>query len=164
MRVIKNNQITEDVWRRIKEIDVVEELPEGKVIMPFSYWQANRDKLIAQNRKYAVCINGDIETEEVAKDIEHFELIALEFPVFTDGRSYSHARLLRDRYGYTGELRAVGDVLRDQLFFMQRCGIDSYQVREDKNIEDALKAFTEFSVKYQTAADHAEPVYKVRHS
>jgi uncharacterized protein (DUF934 family) len=164
LRVIKNNRIIEDEWQRIKEIDVVEELPEGKVIMPFSYWQVNRDRLIAKNGKHAVCINGDIETEEVTKDLKHFELIALEFPVFTDGRSYSHARLLRDRYGYTGELRAVGDVLRDQLFFMQRCGIDSYQVREDKNIEDALKAFTEFSVKYQTAADHAEPVYKVRHT
>ena len=164
MRVIKDNQIIEDDWRHLKELDLVAELPEGRVIMPFSYWQANRDKLIAQNKKYAVCINGDNETEEVAKDIEHFELIALEFPVFTDGRSYSHARLLRERNGYTGELRAVGDVLRDQLFFMQRCGIDSYQVREDKDIKDALKAFTEFSIKYQTAADHVEPVYKVRHS
>ena len=164
MRVIKNNQIIDDEWQRQPEMDLAQELPDGKVIMPYSYWQANRDKLISANRKYAVSINGDVETEEVAKDIQYFELIALEFPVFTDGRSYSHARLLRDRYGYTGELRAVGDVLRDQLFFMQRCGIDSYQVREDKNIEDALKAFTEFSVKYQTAADRVEPIYKVRHS
>lgn len=162
MRVIKDNRIIEDEWQRLKEIDVVDELPEGKVIMPFTYWQANRDRLIAQNKKYAVCINGDVETEEVVKDMEHFELIALDFPVFTDGRSYSHARLLRERYGYTGELRAVGDVLRDQLFFMQRCGIDSYQVREDKNIEDALNAFTELSVKYQTAADRVQPVYKLR--
>ena len=162
MRVIKDNRIIEDEWQRLKEIDVVDELPEGKVIMTFTYWQANRDRLIAQNKKYAVCINGDVETEEVVKDMEHFELIALDFPVFTDGRSYSHARLLRERYGYTGELRAVGDVLRDQLFFMQRCGIDSYQVREDKNIEDALNAFTELSVKYQTAADRVQPVYKLR--
>jgi uncharacterized protein (DUF934 family) len=162
LRVIKDNRIIEDEWQRLKEIDVVDELPEGKVIMPFTYWQANRDRLIAQNKKYAVCINGDVETEEVVKDMEHFELIALDFPVFTDGRSYSHARLLRERYGYTGELRAVGDVLRDQLFFMQRCGIDSYQVREDENIEDALNAFTELSVKYQTAADRVQPVYKLR--
>lgn len=162
MRVIKDNRIIEDEWQRLKEIDVVDELPAGKVIMPFAYWRANRDRLIAQNKKYAVCINGDVETEEVVKDIDHFEMIALDFPAFTDGRSYSHARLLRERYGYTGELRAVGDVLRDQLFFMQRCGIDSYQVREDKNIEDALKAFTEFSVKYQTAADRVQPVYKLR--
>jgi len=162
LRVIKDNRIIEDEWQRLQEIDVVEELPAGKVIMPFAYWQANRDQLIAQNKKYAVCINGDNETEAVVKDMDHFELIALDFPAFTDGRSYSHARLLRERYGYTGELRAVGDVLRDQLFFMQRCGIDSYQVREDKNIEDALKAFTEFSVKYQTAADRVQPVYKLR--
>lgn len=162
MRVIKDNRIIEDEWQRLKEIDIVDELPAGKVIMPFAYWQANRDRLIAQGKKYAVCVNGDVETEEVVKYMDHFEMIALDFPVFTDGRSYSHARLLRERYGYIGELRAVGDVLRDQLFFMQRCGIDSYQVREDKNIEDALKAFTEFSVKYQTAADRVQPVYKLR--
>lgn len=164
MRVIKDNQIIEDDWQRLVELEPTQDLPAGKVIMPYSYWQANRDKLIAENKKYAVCINGDVETEEVAGDLSCFELIALEFPVFTDGRSYSHARLLRDRYGYQGELRAVGDVLRDQLFFMQRCGIDSYQLREDKNLEDALKAFTEFSVKYQTAADQAQPIYKIRHS
>ena len=137
-------------------------MPPGEVIFPFAYWQANREKLIATNKKYAVCINGTHEVEEVAGDLEHFALIALEFPVFKDGRCYSHARLLRERYGYQGELRAVGDVLRDQLFFMERCGIDSFEVRADKNIADALKAFTEFSVKYQTAADRAAPIYKLR--
>ena len=94
--------------------------------------------------------------------LDQFELVALEFPKFTDGRSYSHARRLRDRFGYRGEIRAVGEVLRDQLFFMQRCGIDSYQVREDKDAEDALKGLSDFSVKYQTAADGAPPVYKLR--
>ncbi len=162
MRVIKDKQIIEDNWQRLDQIDVDQELPEGKAIFPFSYWQANRGKLIEQGSKYAVCINGDDATEEVAKDLEHFELIALEFPVFADGRSYSHARLLRQKYNYKGELRAVGDVLRDQLFFMQRCGIDSFHLREDKDIEDALNAFNDFSVKYQSAADGAEPLYKVR--
>ena len=162
MQVIKHRQIITDDWQRLTDINPGDELPSGKVIIPFAYWQANREKLIALNKKYSVCINGDLETEEVARDLEHFELIALEFPVFKDGRCYTHARLLRERYAYTGELRAVGDVLRDQLFFMERCGIDSFEVRADKNIEDALKAFTEFSVKYQTAADGATPIYKLR--
>ena len=162
MQVIKHRQIVTDDWRRLTDINPGDELPPGKVIVPFAWWQANREKLIARGNKYAVCINGDHETEEVARDLAHFELIALEFPTFRDGRCYSHARLLRERYGYQGELRAVGDVLRDQLFFMERCGIDSFEVRADKNIEDALKAFTEFSVKYQTAADRAAPIYKIR--
>lgn len=162
MQVIKHRQIVTDDWRRLTDLKPDDELPPGNVIIPFAFWQANRDKLIGRGGKYAVCINGGHEIEVVAGDLEHFALIALEFPNFRDGRCYSHARLLRERYGYQGELRAVGDVLRDQLLFMERCGIDSYEVRADKNIEDALQAFTEFSVKYQTAADQAVPIYKLR--
>ena len=162
MQVIKHRQIVTDDWRRLTDIKPGDEVPPGKVIIPFACWQASREKLIARGGRYAVCINGEHETEVVAGDLGYFTLIALEFPTFRDGRCYTHARLLRERYGYQGELRAVGDVLRDQLLFMERCGIDSFEVRADKNIEDALKAFTEFSVKYQTAADQAVPVYKLR--
>ncbi len=162
MRVIKDREIIEDDWEQIADIENDQPLPEGNKIIPFDYWSANKEKIIASGKKVAVCINGGHDTEKVAKSLSHFSMIALDFPAFTDGRSYSHARLLRERYGYRGELRAVGDVLRDQLYFMHRCGIDSFQVREDKDIEDALKAFNEFSVKYQTAADGAEPVYRLR--
>jgi uncharacterized protein (DUF934 family) len=71
--------------------------------------------------------------EEIADDLEHFQVIALNFPAFTDGRHYSSARLLRDRYGYKGEMRAIGDVLRDQLFYMRRCGFDAFAVRPDRD-------------------------------
>ena len=162
MRVIKDRKIVEDDWQRITELAEDAPLPDGKVIIPFTYWLSNRDKLKAGKGPYAVWINGDDETETVAEDLEYFELIALEFPAFTDGRSYTHARLLRERYGYDGELRAVGDVLRDQLFFMHRCGIDSFEVRADKKIEDALQAFNEFTVTYQSAADQVEPIYRLR--
>lgn len=162
MRVIKGNRIIEDDWQRLEQLGNDLSLPAEKVIFPFDYWLANREQLMSAGKKYAVCVNGDHETEVIARDLEYFELIALDFPVFTDGRSYSHARLLRERYGFTGELRAVGNVLRDQLFFMQRCGIDSFQLQEDKDMEDALKAFSEFSVKYQSATDKAPPVYKLR--
>lgn len=162
MRVIKDNSIVEDNWQHIDQIDVDQSLPDGDVIIPFSYWQANRVALLNRNSGLGICIGGDVETEEIAGDLGHFSLIALEFPKFNDGRSYSHARLLRDRYGFKGELRAVGDVLRDQLFFMKRCGIDSFELRKDKDIEDALNAFSEFSVKYQPAADTAEPVWRHR--
>lgn len=162
MRVIKDNSIVEDNWQRIDQIDDDQSLPDGDVIVPFSYWQANRETLSNRNSGLGICINGDVETEEVARDLDHFSLIALEFPKFNDGRSYSHARLLRDRYGFKGELRAVGDVLRDQLFFMKRCGIDSFELRKDKDIEDALNAFSEYSVRYQPAADATEPVWRYR--
>ncbi len=162
MRVIKDKAVVDDNWCVIRELDSSASVPEGNVILPFAYWQANRDELLQSNSTIAVWIDGAIETEALLDDLEHFSMIALDFPVFKDGRSYSHARLLRDRYGYKGELRAIGDVLRDQLFFMQRCGIDSYEVREDKDIEDALKGLEEFTVRYQAAADDAVPIYKLR--
>ncbi len=162
MQIIKDQKIVNDSWQRLVEIAPDEALPTGNIIVSFAYWLDHKETLLNREAKFGVCINGDDDIEEVARDLEHFDLIALDFPAFVDGRSYSHARLLRDRYRFKGELRAVGDVLRDQLFYMQRCGIDSFQLREDKDIEDALNAFTEISVKYQTAADGVEPVYKYR--
>ena len=162
MQVIKDQVIVKDSWERLVEIKPNTSLPTGDVIIPFAYWLEHKDALFDREGKLGVCINGDDDIQEVAKDIEYFDLVALDFPAFTDGRSYSHARLLRERYNFKGEIRAVGDVLRDQLFFMHRCGINSFQLGEGKDLEDALNAFTELSVKYQTAADGAEPVYKYR--
>ena len=162
MRVIKNKAVENDDWQLIRELDDSASIPEGKAVLPFTYWQANRDELIKQGSAHAVWIDGSINTEDLVDDLKHFSLIALDFPAFKDGRSYSHARLLRDRYSYKGELRAIGDVLRDQLFYMQRCGIDSFEVRADKDIEDAIKGLEDFTVRYQAAADDAVPVYKLR--
>jgi uncharacterized protein (DUF934 family) len=87
-------------------------------------------------------------------------VIALEFDQFKDGRSYSLARLLRERYKFNGQIRAVGDVLHDQLFYMRRCGVDAFELRPDRSAEDALRAFKEFSVTYQAAADDTRPLYR----
>jgi uncharacterized protein (DUF934 family) len=162
MRVIKDKKIVDDEWSVIRDLDDAAPVPDGDVILPFHYWQANRETLLKQASKHAVWINGDTDVEDLISDLEHFSMIALDFPVFKDGRCYSHARLLKDRYDYKGDLRAIGDVLRDQLFFMHRCGIDSFQIREDKDAEDALNAFNDFTVRYQAAADDAVPIYKLR--
>ena len=162
MRVIKAGRVVEDGWQRIADPDTLPALPGGDVIVPLDYWRANGALLARHNGRIGVCLNGDDSLDDCADILDRFELVALEFPRFTDGRSYSHARLLRERFGYRGELRAVGEVLRDQLFFMQRCGIDSFQVREDKDAEDALQGLSDFSVKYQAAADGAAPVYRLR--
>ncbi|MEX2353886.1 MAG: DUF934 domain-containing protein, partial [Gammaproteobacteria bacterium] len=153
MRVIKDNRIIEDDWSRIAVVEPGQAIPaDGDLILPFSYWKENQETLSNRSGNTAVCLNGDDNIEELAGYLEQFSLIALDFPLFKDGRCYSHARLLRDRYAYQGDIRAVGDVLRDQLFYMKRCGISSFHVREDKDIEDALKAFQDFTVKYQPAA------------
>ena len=162
MRVVKSGKVLEDSWQWSAALEQQQDLPDGDWIVPLDYWRVNRERLLGHKGRIAVCLNGDDNLEDLSASLEQFELIALEFPKFTDGRGYSHARLLRDRFAYRGELRAVGDVLRDQLFFMQRCGIDSFQVREDKDLEDALKGLSDFSVKYQTAADGVPPIYKYR--
>ncbi len=159
MRVIKDREIIEDSWQRIDATEIENKLPSGDIIVPFSYWLIHREDLIAREGRLGVCVNGDDETEDVAKDLKFFDIVALNFTAFKDGRGYSHARILRDHHSYEGDIRAVGDVLRDQLFYMQRCGISSFHVREDTDMEEAISGLSDFSVKYQTAADGALPVY-----
>lgn len=101
--------------------------------------------------------------DEISGDLERFAVIALEFPRFTDGRAYSTARLLRERYGYRGEIRAVGEVLRDQLLFMRRCGFDAFELARDIDAESLDAALAEISVVYQPAADARRPAYALRH-
>jgi len=167
--IIKNRAVVEDAWTvvRADEDGVLPEvaaLPAGKVIVPFALWQASREALVAARRRdeLGVWLAPDSEPAEIAGDFERLALIAVDFPVFRDGRGYSIARLLRERYGYKGELRAIGDVLRDQLRFYERCGFDAYAVREDKDIHDALNAFTEFTVQYQGAFDEPAPLFRRR--
>jgi uncharacterized protein (DUF934 family) len=94
--------------------------------------------------------------------MRHFALVAVNFPQFTDGRGYSSARLLRERYGWRGELRAIGDVFRDQLFYLARCGFDAFALRQGEDAQAALAAFDDFSDAYQTAADRPLPLFRRR--
>ena len=109
-----------------------------------------------------VWLDSDEEAEEIGEDVDNFQVIALNFPAFTDGRSYSNARLLRDRYRYTGELRAIGDVLRDQLFYLHRCGFDAFAIRADKDPYEALEGLKDFSVTYQASTDEPQPLFRRR--
>ncbi|CAG9229435.1 Oxidoreductase probably involved in sulfite reduction [Paraburkholderia tropica] len=166
--IIKNREIVEDSWQVVRAAEDgvlpdVAALPAGKVLVPFAYWQANRDALAARGKdELGVWLAPDSEPADVVADFDKIALIAIDFPVFRDGRGYSIARLLRERYGYKGEIRAIGDVLRDQLRFYERCGFDAYALRADKDIHDALKAFTEFTVQYQGAFDEPSPLFRRR--
>ena len=104
----------------------------------------------------------DDAPEDLAQSLGGVALVAVEFPKYVDGRGYSTARILRERYGFDGELRAVGNVLRDQLQYMERCGFDAFELEEGKDAEAALDAFGEISVAYQGAADPDLPLYRRR--
>jgi len=160
MRIIKDRAIVEDDWQHVENGSA---LPEGKIIVSLDRWREERDALLGRkNSGLGIQLASDQHAEDIADDLENFEVVALHFPVFRDGRAFTTARLLRDRYGYQGELRATGDVLRDQIFYMHRCGFNAFEVRADRSVEDALKAFDDFTVTYQPSADEHLPLWRRR--
>ena len=157
-RIIKNRQIVEDDWRHLAS--PAAECSAGPVIVPLAYWKQQRSALLERSDPVGVRLPNTVNPAELAEDLPRIAVVALEFPKFNDGRAYSQARLLRERHGYTGEIRAVGDVLRDQLFFMARAGFDAFELRADRSLEDALEAFGDFSESYQPAVDEPLPLYQ----
>jgi uncharacterized protein (DUF934 family) len=156
-RIIKNRQIVEDHWQTIAD-DA--EMPAGPVLVSLARWNREQAALLERGEPLGVRLLNTANIADLVADLPHWQVVALEFPKFADGRAYSQARLLRERYGYQGEIRAVGDVLRDQLWFMARSGFDAFEVRADRSLEDALAAFGEFSESYQPAADQPLPLYR----
>jgi len=166
MMMIKNKAIVSDDWvvLRLNENETPEHVTvaAGKIIVPLKVWQAQRSKL--QGRvNLGVWLNSDERPEVLQGEVEKFAVIAVNFPKFADGRGYSIAYNLRARLGYTGELRAIGDVLRDQMFYMQRAGFDTFAPRPDRDIHEALKGLNDFSVSYQTSLDQKLPLFRRVH-
>lgn len=165
-QLIKNGAAVADTWTTLElaegETPEAVALPAGDVIFPLAVWQTRKTEIAGRPRIGLLLQAGD-RVEDAADDLASFALIAVHFPKFVDGRGYSTAALLRQRYGYTGELRAVGDVLHDQLFFMRRVGFDSYALKDGKNLAYAVDAgFKPFSDAYQGATDQAQPYFRRR--
>lgn len=158
-----NNQfsIIEDTWLTLADDSP---LPaHGDIILSLTRWQAETSTVCQYTGgKIGLWLEPDAKIEELAQDLSWFSLFAIHFPSFTDGRGFSSARLLRERYHFAGELRAVGDVFRDQLFFMARCGFDAFSVRADKNIQDALEGLQDFSEAYQVSVERPDPLFRRR--
>ena len=161
--IIKNKTIVADEWTvlRLSDQDSAETVtvPAGKIIVPLQVWLQQRDAL-QQRSEIGVWLATDERPEVLKEDVQKLSVIAVDFPRFSDGRGYSIAYNLRARLGYAGELRAMGDVLRDQLFYMQRVGFDAFAPRPDRNMEDALKGLSDFSDVYQTSFDQKQPLFR----
>jgi len=162
-QIIKGRAVVDDDWSvlRLDEGQTAEtvEIPAGRIIVPLSVWLARRDALAART-ELGVWLAPDDSAAVLKDDLQRFAVIAIDFPKFTDGRGYSIAYNLRRRLGWTGELRAIGDVLRDQLFQMARCGFDAYATRQDRSIHDALKGLSVFSETYQASVDNPIPLFR----
>lgn len=165
-QLIKNGLAAIDSWKILElaegETPETVALPEGEVFFPLAVWQARKDEIVSRPTIGLLLQPAD-RVEDVVDDLATFTAIAVNFPKFVDGRGYSTAALLRQRYSYRGELRAVGDVLHDQLFFMRRVGFDSFALKDGKNLAYALDAgFKPFGDAYQGATDQAQPYFRRR--
>jgi uncharacterized protein (DUF934 family) len=164
-KLIRNRRVVADNWLLL-ELGADGALPsvpnEGDVIVPLKVWLARHDALAVRQGHTGVWLDSSEAAETIAADLRRLPLIALRFPSFTDGRGYSTARLLRERYGFGGEIRAIGDVGRDHLLNMQRCGIDAFALREGEDVEQALAAFDELPAAYQASVVEPQPLFRRR--
>ncbi len=137
-------------------------LPEGDVILSLARFQAEGEILLSNSRRVGVRVEPDQEVEALAYDLPRLSVVALAFPKYRDGRAYTSARLLRERLGFTGQVRAVGDVLQEQAGFMVRCGFDAFEPADGATPEAWAKAAHRFRHVYQRAADHRRAAFEER--
>jgi uncharacterized protein (DUF934 family) len=159
--LIKNGRLVTDGWKTLTltndETPESVRLPIGPVLVPLSVWQARRTELIHREYEHnwplGVWLAAEEDAAEIARDIDDFTVIAVEFDRYSDGKSYSTARLLRERYGYKGELRAIGDVPRDRLAYQHQVGFDAFPVRANQKVSAILSGFFNLN---PTNQEHAQ--------
>lgn len=158
--------IANDPWVFIHaEADLIQHKTPEQLILPLKLWGSMRPAEVSQGHE--ISLNGvwlapDDDEELLMPWLNALPLIALQFPSFRDGRAYTQAYVLKTRLGWCGELRAVGDVLRDQLSHMRQCGFNSFAIREDKSVTDALKGLAGISVLYSRSAIEPRPLFRRR--
>ena len=160
--LIKNRAIVDDRWTLLRDAPSLADVPiNTPVIVPLALWQAEHD-VLAGRAAVGVWLKPSDDPDALAGDVAHLPLIAIDFPKFVDGRGYSSARLLREKHHFGGELRAIGDVLRDQLYYLRQCGFDAFAVRADHNFADAIGGLDDFSDNYQSTVAQPVPLFRRR--
>ncbi len=149
-QLIRQREIVVDDWR------YADEDPLGRdraLILPFARWQQERERWWLWDGRLGVRLGPTDPVEALRNDFVRVSLVAIEFGGMAEGRGYTQGQLLRRRYGFTGELRAVGKVQRDQFFYLARCGFDAFDLPEGADLQGALASLNDFSVAYQSSAD-----------
>jgi uncharacterized protein (DUF934 family) len=158
-KILRHGEIVADDWTVVEDGRTELAASGGKVIVTLSRWRAERAALLAGHSAVGVLVPNTADIEAVYPEIADRALITLQFPTFTDGRALSQAVVLRKRLGFRGELRAVGEIIRDLVFWLGRCGFDSIVPRQDQSLEGCRAALNEIDVAYQAAADGHTPVW-----
>jgi len=162
--LIKGSGQGEFVWAEdpFTQVDADLPMPPGEVIVPLARFQVEGERLLAEGRRVGVRLENDEEVEALAYDLPRIAVVALDFPKFRNGRAYTSATLLRERFNYTGQVRAVGDVLREQAGFMVRCGFDAFEPSDGSTPEIWAEAVHRFRHVYQRSVDRRAPAFAER--
>jgi uncharacterized protein (DUF934 family) len=157
--IINNGKLVDNHWHTVGK-DATS-IPAGtQLILPVALWLQEIETVKARNDIAVWFDSEDLPTQAMADNLQKLPLVAVNFPVFTDGRGFSIARLLRERCGYAGELRAIGYLLRDQLCFMKRCGFNSFDLPDNIDPAAALASLDDFTEYYQTSVDQPQPLFR----
>jgi len=163
-KLIKNGEWEKnDPWVILRGDAVTEtDLSQGAYVIPFEHYE----KLTADNAldqaAIGVWVSGESEAAQLQPHLETLPIVCIEFPTFMDGRGFSLARALREHYDYTGELRAIGSFLQDQMFYLTRCGFNAFEIPDEFNLDSVKSSLQAFTVKYQAAIDEPQPLFRRR--
>jgi uncharacterized protein (DUF934 family) len=163
--IIKDRNVVTDPWLRLErnaDGSFPPVPPAGDITVPLSLWREQRALLLARPGRLGVWLDSHEEPEAIANDLRLFGVVAVNFPKLTDGRGYSTARLLRERFGYRGELRALGEVIRDVLFQLSACGFNAFALRQGEDLQEALAGLVDFSESYQATVERPLPLFRRR--
>lgn len=162
-KLLSNGAVVYDTWQVIDDTTAIvkaSDFPAGKIIVSLDHLAEYGDALLQRGAdKLGVVLQPDQPPRSISQYLGSVSVIAINFPVFTDGRGYSYARELRDQWGFEGEIRAVGDVLVDQLYALRRCGFDAFVMRKEDDIDSANSYLATFSFPYQGAVDDPRPIW-----
>ena len=162
-KLIKEGRIADNLWSFV-ELAEQDALPEGNVLVSLDYWNEHQQQIGQRQPSVGVRLQSTDTPDQIQGELNNIPVIAVNFPVFTDGRGFSIARLLRERMGYQGELRAVGAPIRDQLSYLSRVGFNAFELAEHYDPADALNSLKDFSESYQVAVDQPVPLFRRRQS
>lgn len=160
MPLLRQGRLAEDAWLAVADDAAVP--GDAPAILSLERWRRDREALSGHNAPLGIRLRSDQSPAIIAEDLPRFGLVVLEFPIFRDGRPFSHARLLRERYRFEGEVRAAGHLLPDQYAFLHRCGVDALEVADPDAEAHWRRAMSEISAAYQPAADRRPWIGQLR--
>jgi len=161
-KLINKDKCEPNTWQKITALEDSTDLNQGCYLVPLAVFEELSQDSAFDSSRIGLWVNGDSELETIKPFINTATVIAIEFPAFADGRGFSLARMIREYLEYSGELRATGNFIQDQLFYLSRCGFDTFEVPDDADIDSYRQSLSDFTECYQAAVDEPQPLFRRR--